>query len=543
MDDVVRTIALVTSLTFALPLLTGSGSLAAQQAGGRTLTLEEALQLAEARSEQMAIARAGVDRAGGEQMHARSDLFPQLSGAVSYDRALASEFSAIFEAGTIETCAPFIANPQASVEQRLAELERAVDCGATGPSEESELVQLEDLPFGRKNTYRFNLSFSQNLYSGGRIGAQQAFANASRENAEITLSSTRAQLMLDVVRAYYDAALSQRLVEIAEATYQQADATLEQTRVSYQAGTQPEFELLRAQVARDNQRPGVIRRRAERDIAILRLKQLLEIPATERISLTVPLEGDTLAAPAGFAAGVMLTSESAIPEVPRATVRQAETSVRQSEANVDIARSQRLPNVNLTSSYGEVAYPSGAFPGADSFRRNWTIGAIMQVPILTGGRLKADEVIARADARESQARLQQARELAVLDTQSSYEELRAAQAAWEASAGTVQQAQRAYEIADLRYREGVSTQLELSDARLLLAQSQASRAQAARDLQLARARVGLLPDLPISTTGFGTTPLTVPASQAVPNQFPLTRPATVTVPVTSPVTRPGGGSF
>ena len=542
MDDDVRITVLLAFLSSGLAVLTGSASVAAQQAPARTLTLEEALQLAEARSEQMAIARAGVDRASGEQMRARSDLFPQLSGAVSYDRALASEFSEIFETGTPEPCAPFIADPQATVEQRLAELERAVDCGATGPRTEGELANLEDLPFGRKNTWRFNLSFSQNVYSGGRIGAQTAIANASRENAQITLISTRAQLMLDVVRAYYDAALTERLVEIAEATYRQADATFEQTRLSFQAGSQPEFELLRAQVARDNQRPGVIRRRAERDIAMLRLKQLLEIPPAERISLAVPLEGDTLAAPAGLAVGVLLTADTAIPEVQRATVRQAETLVRQSDANVDIARSQRLPNVNLTSSYGEIAYPSGAFPGAESFRRNWTVGAIMQVPILTGGRLKADEAIARADARESQARLQQARELAVLDTQSAYEELRASQAAWEASAGTVQQAQRAYEIADLRYREGVSTQLELSDARLLLAQSQASRAQAGRDLQVARARVGLLPDLPISTTGFGATPLTLPVTpetQTLPGQSPLTRPAIV--PSGTQVTRPGGG--
>jgi outer membrane protein TolC len=545
MDDVVRISLLIALLTFGIPALADTSSLLAQQPAARTITLEEALQLAETRSEQMAIARAGVDRAGGEQMRARSDLFPQLSGAVSYDRALASEFSEIFESGTAQPCAPFIADPQATVEERLTELERAVDCGATGAVSEDELANLEDLPFGRKNTWRFNISFTQNLYSGGRIGAQTAIANASRESARITLTSTRAQLMLDVVRAYYDAALSDRLVEIAEATYRQADATYEQTRLSFQAGSQPEFDLLRAQVARDNQRPGVIRRRAERDIAILRLKQLLEIPLAERISLTVPLEGDTLAPPAGLAVGVLLTADTAIPEVARATVRQAETVVHQSEANVDIARSQRLPNVNLTSSYGEVAYPSGAFPGADSFRRNWTVGAIMQVPILTGGRLKADEVIARADARESQARLQQARELAVLDTQSAYEELRASQAAWEASAGTVQQAQRAYEIAELRYREGVSTQLELSDARLLLAQSQASRAQAARDLQVARARVGLLPDLPISTTSFTTSPLitvpVTPETQAAPGQSPLTRPATLTVPAATTVTRPGGG--
>jgi len=75
--------------------------------------------------------------------------------------------------------------------------------------------------------------------------------------------------------------------------------------------------------------------------------------------------------------------------------------------------------------------------------------------------------------------------------------MESARAAWEATAGTITQAARAYEIAELRFREGISTQLELSDSRLALQSAQANRAQAARDLQLARVRVALLPDLPI----------------------------------------------
>ena len=70
-------------------------------------------------------------------------------------------------------------------------------------------------------------------------------------------------------------------------------------------------------------------------------------------------------------------------------------------------------------------------------------------------------------------------------------------------AGTVQQASRAYEIADVRYRAGVSTQLELSDSRLLLQQAEANRALAARDLQVARARVALLPELPLGAGDAG----------------------------------------
>jgi outer membrane protein TolC len=140
-------------------------------------------------------------------------------------------------------------------------------------------------------------------------------------------------------------------------------------------------------------------------------------------------------------------------------------------------------------------------PGYSDFRTNWTIGIAAQVPILTGGRLKGDEIVARADLAEARAQLSWTRHLADLDSRAAFEELQAARATWEASAGTVEQATRAYQIAELRYREGISTQLELSDARLLLEQSQANRAQAARDLQVARARIALLPDLPFAVTG------------------------------------------
>ena len=79
----------------------------------------------------------------------------------------------------------------------------------------------------------------------------------------------------------------------------------------------------------------------------------------------------------------------------------------------------------------------------------------------------------------------------------------ASQAAWEATAGTIQQAQRAYQIANVRFTNGVSTQLELSDARLSQQQAEANRMQAARDLQVARARVALLPNLPVSAPAGG----------------------------------------
>jgi multidrug efflux pump subunit AcrA (membrane-fusion protein) len=161
-----------------------------------------------------------------------------------------------------------------------------------------------------------------------------------------------------------------------------------------------------------------------------------------------------------------------------------------------------------------VAY--SVFPALGDFRTNWTVGASLNVPILTGGRIAANAAAAEAQVDAARLQLQQTQELADLDSRQALAELVAARAAWEATAGTIEQADRAYQIAGVRYRNGVSTQLELSDSQLALEQAQANRAQAARDLQVARARVALLPALPLGTTPAGGS--VVPSSPTTPQQ-------------------------
>ena len=483
------------------------------------LTLEQVLTLAEARSEAIGISRAGIQRAEGEQVRARSGLFPQLSASASYDRALASEFSGIFD---------------------------NTDFG-NGTGDGTADNGFEDLPFGRSNTWRINLTLSQNLYDSGRLKAQASVAQAGRESAGLNLSTARAQLLFDVTQAYYDAALSDRLVRIAEATREQAGNTLRQTQAGFDAGTQPEFEVIRARVTRDSQTPVVIRQRANREVALLRLKQLLDLPQDSTLQLADALEDERLAPPPSFAARVLpfertipvadpavaplaASADTALPD--RTVVSEAAANVRLREASLQLVEAQRKPSITLNSAYSRIAYPSNFVPAFD--RSNWSVGASLNVPVLTGGRQRGDEQVARAELEQARLQRRQTQELAALDSRSASAELLAARAAWEATAGTIQQATRAFEIADVRYRAGVSTQLELSDARLLLQQAEVNRAQAARDLQVARARMALLPDLPL---GGSTTPrpqqlqtpqAVPPPSQPQPNGPTITNAAAQT---------------
>jgi outer membrane protein TolC len=413
-----------------------------------------------------------------------------------------------------------------SVEQRLDSLEAAVSCASNA----DPFAQFSELPFGRANTFRFGLSFSQVLFTGGRLKGQTQSANAGVRSAEFGLTSARAQLLLDVTSAYYDASLADRLVGIAEETLRQADTTLSQTQLSRQVGNQSEFDLLRARVTRDNQRPVVIQRRAERDLAHYRLKQLLNLPLEQPLALTTGL-GDTALVTAPQVNALIETMGDTAGGV-RLPVRQAEEGVQSQQGQLRVARAQRWPQVTLYSDYAQLGYPDNVDPFSPDYLSDWTVTLGAQVPLFTGGRIKGDVAVANAALQQAQLRLQQTREQAEVDARNADLQLTSAVAAWEASAGTEEQAGRAYQIAEVRYREGLSTQTELNDSRIQLSQAQVTRAQAARDLQIARMRVALLPALPLAgaTTPAGAVPATAgTTTQPSPYEAPPSPSRTSTV--------------
>src|SRR5690606_26171929 len=107
------------------------------------------------------------------------------------------------------------------------------------------------------------------------------------------------------------------------------------------------------------------------------------------------------------------------------------------------------------------------------FTDNWTIGLQVSMPIFDGGRIRGTVVQARGALEQARGRLLQTREAAARDTRDKLETLAAARAALEAATQTVLEAQRAYQIGQVRYREGLSPLTEVSEARLALAQAQA----------------------------------------------------------------------
>jgi outer membrane protein len=494
-----------------VPVARAQGNDTASRPHVRQLSLDDALGSAEAKSPDLAIARAGVTRAEGQRDKARSQFLPQIFGSAGYTRTLKSQFQGLSfgsDSAGPPACSSFLVDPNAPVDQRLTLLESALGCGPGS----NPFGSLQNLGFGAANQWNLGLSLQQNVFTGGRVTAQYRAASAGKRSAMIGLTAAKAQLTLDVTQAYYDAQLADRLVIIAEATLSQADTTLAQTKLGRQVGNAAEFDLLRAQVTRDNQVPVLIQRRSDRDVAYVRLKQLLHLPLTDSLALTTSLDDSAAASP-----GTVSTLLAQAPDTAaqsRAPVRQAAENVTAQKSAVTVARAERIPSLSLTSAFGRVAYPSGIFPSWSDFRSNWTVGGSLTLPIFTGGNIHGDEQIAAAGLQQARAQLQQTRELAELDALNALNRLQAAQAQMNASRGTAEQAARAYQIATIRYKEGISTQTELNDAQIQLQQAEANRATAARDLQVARMRLALLRDLPLAGSSVAAQTQTQASTQA-----------------------------
>jgi len=497
------------------------------------------MKIAERQSENVQIARSGVDRARGQVMQAKSQYLPQLNGSLQYTRTLQSQFSVLQNQSAqpkpgpdvppapardtttyFSPCTRYLAGAGATEAQRVTGLETFAACSSGGGTGGIDFTKVG---FGSPNQYQLGLSGSFNLFTGGRVNAQYAAAAAGRRSADVEVTAQRAQLQLDVASAYYDAALADRLADIADSSLVQTEEALRQTTLARQVGNQSEFDLLRARVTRDNQIPPLLQAKTSRNLAYLRLKQLLNLPYSDSLSLTDGIVDVEAAANARVTAAsndratltamVFALSDSIVrlsdtTTDARSTVRQLDEALTSQQMQRRIAKAEYLPTVTLSSAYGRLAFPTAAVPNWNQFVNNWTVTVGASMPLFTGGRIRGDNVVAQANVAEAKARLQQTKELASLDARQAIAELQQAVATLAASGGTADQATRAYSIAEVRFKEGLSTQLELTESRLLLQQARANRAQAARDFQVARLRLTLLKDLPLgagNAAGVGST--------------------------------------
>lgn len=439
---------------------------------GSALDISEEVRLAEARVEQSS-ARVGS---------ARSALLPSVNTQLAYTRTLRSVFQG---AGfTIDDSLKFEPDPTLPLDERVAYLEDRTPDAAF----EALGGLFGNLPFGRENTWVAQATLSQPLFAGGRLTSAVAAARAAEDAATAELREARAGVALSVYEAYLGAALADATVEIVSASVALAEDHLAQIRLFFDAGRASELQIMRAEVELANLRPQLVQAQNGRDLAVLNLKRLINIPAEVPVALTTPLgpAAGELPEPDGVSLPTLREADGELGG--RASLEVARSRVEGTREQVDMARGAYFPTVSLTGTFARQAFPTGTFPGAGDWRDDWNVGLVVQWPLFQGFRRGADMELARAQVRETELQYAQLQEGVRLDYEQARGELQRARSQIAAASRTVEQAERVQELTELRFDEGIATQLDVSDARLALQQARTNQVQAYHDFYIAMAR-------------------------------------------------------
>jgi outer membrane protein TolC len=458
--------------TTLLVLLAAHVPVAAQRGDTLRLSVQDAVSRAMMSSEEVQLAGAQVDVTSAQLGVARSTALPQLRLGTTYTH--------------------------------VTESARAQAVGSI---------------FNQPNTYNATANFTQSLFQGGRAMAGYRAATRVREAAKLTEQDTRSLMALNVQRAYLDALLADRLVEIQEANLALADSQVVQVQRFESAGRAARYDVLRARVQRANLEPLAIQARSDRELAILELKRLINLPLDQPLVLTTAVDAAALP-------GLVTEVEKRTTGETRASLRAAELTVSARRQGIRVARADLLPTVSFFFNTGLQAFPTenrlpalrgkvlsvDCAPGTPAGRSCTTqnggffpdrsLGLQFSWPIFDGLRNRSAIDLAQSQARVAELELAQQRESVALEVSTARANLARARALFESNQANVDEASEAYRLARVRYNRGISTQLEVQDAQLALMTAEINQARTVNDLYLSVAELSrsLGDDVPLPPT-------------------------------------------
>jgi outer membrane protein TolC len=371
---------------------------------------------------------------------------------------------------------------------------------------------------GSDNTWQLGFTVTQSLFEYGvfiGVGA----ASRYRALQEERLRGTTQEVVTAVRLAYLDALLAQSNLRLLEQSIERVSQTLEEAQALNRAGLSSQYDVLRVEVEYANVVANLQRARnvvgaRKRTLVVemgydpdadIELEGRLDEVDPESLEANTPENIDLI-----VLAGLPGVLESSVPEllqtasIERTDLRQLRATILLDEARVKVEKGEFVPRLSLFGNYQHQVQDDGRirFFGDSTARRLSTsaVGVEVQVPIFQGFRRFARVGQAEATVRQSETRLARAEQDATNQVQTLFEAVDEALARARSQFRAVQQAERGFEIASAEYREGIGSQLQVTDAEVALRQAQFNYAQAIYDFLTARAQlelaVGLVPERP-----------------------------------------------
>ena len=322
------------------------------------------------------------------------------------------------------------------------------------------------------DNYNVNLGLANyELDFWGKIASLKDQALQNFLSTTAAKDATQISLISNIAQSYANLSYSLAQLQLAEATVESREKSLFIASKRFEAGIDPKLPSLQSSASLENARLAVLRAQS----SILKSRNALQF------LVGGPIPTNLIPTPAVSNITSQQVFSAGLPSELlryRPDVLQAEYNLKAAGANIEVARASYYPSISLASNVG---LSSGSLN--DLFKSGsvgWSFGPSVSVPIFDAGRLDANYDVAQIERKQTLAGYERSIQTAfrevsdVLATRATLGEQ------LEAQYRLQDNFEQTYQIADARFKAGISNYLDVLDAQRSLFSTQ----QGILDLEL-----------------------------------------------------------
>ena len=335
---------------------------------------------------------------------------------------------------------------------------------------------------GRKDNFAVNLGLEQPLYTGGQVWSALKIANLFRDYSDLGSEVTENHITYATKKGYYTVLFLKELVKIREESVKLLKEHLDITRKKFKAELASHFEVLRAEVELANADPALIQSRNELSVAKDAFKKLLGLNLTSEIAL----EGNL-----SYVPGDLLSLENAldISSRERPDLNQQRLVKDMSQENITIKKSGYKPKFSLFANYTGVSPDFGS--SDPEWDWGWDTGVRAEMPIFSGFEVKSQVSQSRIEMKKANIVYDDLKENIELEVRTALNKMEEARQRIKSQEKNVEHAAEGLRIAEIRYKNEVSPQIEVMDAQVALSVARVNYFQAIYDYKVTYAQLEL----------------------------------------------------
>lgn len=320
------------------------------------------------------------------------------------------------------------------------------------------------------------LTVGQMITDFGRTGNLMEMAKLRAEAQDQTVGTTRAQVLLEATRAYFNVFRAQAVLQVADQTVQARQLVADQVTALAESKLKSELDVSFANVNLEDARLLQVQAQNDLNAAHADLATALGLPNVTAFELT----DEPLPPPLPDRVdGLIAQAEANRPELKSLRLEQS-ASERFQKAEHDLY----YPTVGVLGTAGFVPAGYAAVPG-----RYGAVGMNVSIPIFNGGLFKARQTEAEMKAKAAGKDVADLENRVARDVRVAYLDALTAYDRVGLTKQLLDQAKMGLDLAQSRYGLGLSSIVELSQAQLNMTSAQIANSTATYEYQVQRSNL------------------------------------------------------